>query len=147
MDRMDRFIIISMLSAILFFSVISAKECKAGEYRIGHMPTSHHFQDQEYNETHEGVILELRVGEEHWIGMMNYTNSFGDNSNAYYINYDYQVHRNISIGYQGGLVTGYEEYDPLPYVFLTVTIGGDHLKSRVMYLPEVVITYQLLLEF
>jgi hypothetical protein len=133
--------------AVFALIITLLAEAQAGEYRIGVMPNSNHFNDDDhhYNEDHQGIFVEKRFGKT-WYGYMNYDNSFADNSNAYYFGRTLGGWKFIETGYQMGVVTGYA-VDPAPYGLLTFTFSfNQHLKARIALLP-IVEGNQYLVEF
>lgn len=118
--------------------------------RIGWMPFSEHYgveSGRDYNETHEGVIVERSLGGNSWLGFMNYDNSLGENSNTVYYGYEHPLGSGWDIGFQLGGVTGYSP-GVMPYGTLTGSYTiHDTLKARLVTVPAAVVAFQLLLEF
>jgi hypothetical protein len=124
-------------------------ECRAGDIRIGYMHNSNHFggSDHHYNEDQHGSILEARVGAVSWVGFSHYDNSFDDSSNAYYFGRKLESYGFMDVGYQMGIVSGYDDIDPAPFGLLTFTFNfGQYIRARLVVLP-IVAANQYLVEF
>ena len=137
---------LAILATVIFvLSVVT--DAEAGDYRIGIMPNSHHFtnSENEYNESHQGIIGEMRY-QEGWIGGITFKNSFGDRSHALYWGDDWYERKYFSFGYQLGAVTGYDAMTIMPYAGLTFTWHLGDLKAR-QAATVGVIGYQYLYEF
>lgn len=155
-DHIFRFyalvLLILIVSLVTMCQQVSASEhSTGGEYRIGVMPRSTHFSSRgggkEYNETHKGVLGEIRIREDVWVGFMNFDNSFNDNSNTIYAGVTIEDYEYFDLGYQWGLVSGYE-LDPSPYAMFTVTFKvGNHFRPRIGGIPGMVMGYQYIVEW
>ena len=151
MGKAEKWLLVFVLgwAACMFYLLSLDANASEYDFRIGAMPESHHFHPRkrgEYNEKHEGILLELRTGKHHYLGVVNYDNSYKQNSNAMYLGADYEVYSWLDVGYQVGIVSGYA-VDPSPLGAFTVTAGGKHVKGRLIVVPDVVVGYQFLLEF
>jgi len=130
-----------LLVLVIFMPVAEA------DVRIGYMYNSNHLVEGRYNERHEGVIIEFPVRENH-IGFMNYTNSDYQNSNTLYYGGTVKYWGSVSLGYQIGAISGYDDIPLLPAVNATITynFGRTPLAFRLVIFP-VVIGNQWLYEF
>ncbi len=141
---------IGMLCAALLVAVFWCP-AHAGDYRVGVMPQSHHWHARangEYVERNRGLFGEVRVADDSFLGIMNYDNSVGGNSNAVYYIRDLPINDAFSWGYTFGLVGGYPALDPAPLAALVFTIHiGGPVKQRTLIIPEVVNAYELYVEF
>lgn len=99
----------------------------------------HYDRSQDYNETHNGVGIEAKLGEYHY-GYLRYTNSFGDISHALYAH-----NGNLLIG----VADGYDKGGTLNAGDDLQLLGGvivDFYYVRLMITP-VVATVGLVIPF
>lgn len=150
--KQDNFtFLVIIVSWLLVFTPFS--NANALDLRVGWMPTSTHFWSlngndiDDNNEKHGGLFAEIGVSEGHWIGYLNFENSERHESNALYYLRDIKFNRWIDYGYGVGVVTGYDVMDPGPLLMGHVTMGGEHIKGRLVGSPIGVIAYQLMVEF
>jgi len=133
-------------------------ECEAAwkDYRVGIMPSSHHFNDrnidssggEDWNEDHKGVFVEYRIHAAHTVGVMVYDNSIDNTTvTVYGTNDEYFRDGDIvDFGLVWGAATGYD-IPVVPYVLPTMTVNlTDTFKSRVIAFP-IGIAAQFYVEF
>lgn len=135
-----------MVGIMLLFIVpgFVVKSCEASDYRVGFMPTSRHFVEsnrndgEDWNESHDGVLLEYKITEAgDWLGVMTYHNSIDETSWTVYGANDsfLATGKYADAGIVYGAVTGYD-FGLIPYVLPTMTVKfHEHFKSRVLAFP------------
>ena len=143
---------IAVLVVIFLLGLLLVMDAEAGEYRIGMMPTSHHWEARAngYNETHDGIIAEFKYNNG-WIGYLNMENSFYDESHWVYYLQPISVWKpskktTINLGWQFGAVTGYD-VSPAPFATITLAVSFGNLRARAAVIPGIVTGYQYLYEF
>jgi len=120
----------------------------AGDYRIGVMPSSKHWDSsKDYNERHEGVFLELRLNRRDWLGGMNYENSSDRTSNLWYFQRELPINEYVSWGFTVGGVTGYKPNRPMLFSSFVLSIHFGHVGVRAQIIPLIVNGYQAYVEF
>ena len=127
---------------ITLVSILIYGYTEAGEYRVGIMPHSTHLVGGDFNEDHQGFLIERKLSKKKWLGYMRYNNSYYHTSNTIYWQTELWSKRGVSVGYQYGAVTGYDELEIFPYANITIQFG----MIREVILP-MVIGHQLIVEF
>lgn len=144
----------AMGAGLMAMFIVVSNPCQAGDLRVGVMPASHHFNDRvddddEWNESHSGILIEHRLTPEgDWIGTMYYENSIDETSFTVYGASDayFYSSNHIDAGIVYGAVTGYD-FPLIPYVLPTVTAKfTEQLKVRGLAFP-VGVAAQVYLEF
>jgi len=94
---------------LLFCAAVITYPVKASEGRYGIMPTSEHFDDDEWNEVHHGFFYEHRLSDVNWVGALRYENSVDDLSFAVYGTNEtfFKSTEHLDLGVMYGGVTGY----------------------------------------
>ena len=98
---------------------------------IGTILKSHHFNDENYNETHNGIYLNI----EGW-SIGTYRNSGNDQSDFITYSSNMYTHRQIEIDLVAGVADGYEGWDYAQGDYLPIlgfSAKWQYLKTMMSY--------------
>ena len=118
-----------MIRALALIALLVASTVALGEIRIVTLNKSLHFSDKPYNESHSGIGIELPVTQGLYLGLMQYENSFYNQSNMVSLTAEYP-YKSIFWGPMAAVADGYgDDQDNLQmiagvvvrYKFLRVT--------------------------
>ena len=101
---------------------------------LGSIYKSHHFRDNNYNETHDGIYVSVKG----W-SMGTYQNS--SNIQSVFVTYNPSLYRgnSLEVNLVTGVADGYEGWDYAPDGYLPVLgISARWMNLKAMLLPDVV---------